>query len=97
MICAVYKSSKKDETYLYLPKKDDFSAVPKALLDTFGKPTFVMLLPLSKREKLALVDIDKLKSELDEKGFYLQLPPPKEDMLKAHRAEQLAKKNNPAE
>ena len=93
MICAVYKSSKKDETYLYLPKKDDFSAVPEALLTTFGKASFVMFLPLDKVEKLAQVDIDKLKSELQSTGFYLQLPPPKEDLLKAHREQQLGKKN----
>ena len=92
MLVAVYKSSKKDETYLYLPKRDDFSAVPKVLMETFGKAVFVMMLPLKKREKLALVDIDKLKVELDEKGFYLQLPPPKEDMLKRHLMEQKAKK-----
>lgn len=92
MLCAVYKSSKKDETYLYLPKRDDFSQVPKALMDTFGKATFVMMLPLQKRDKLAQVDIEKLASELNEKGFYLQLPPPKENLLKAHRAEQMTDK-----
>lgn len=92
MLCAVYKSSRKDETYLYLPKRDDFSQVPEALLKTFGKATFVMLLPLDKREKLALVDIEKLKDELNTKGFYLQLPPPKEDLLKAHKAAQQAGK-----
>lgn len=84
MLVAVYKSSKKADTYLYLPKRDDFSFVPKALMDTFGVATFVMLLPLQKRNKLAQVDIEKLKNELNEKGFYLQLPPPQENLLKAH-------------
>lgn len=97
MLCAVYKSSKKDETYLYLPKKDDFSQVPKALMDTFGKAIFVMLLPLQKREKLAQVDIEKLKKELDANGFYLQLPPPKESLLKAHREKQIANKPSQSE
>ena len=91
MLCAVYKSSKKDETYLYVTKKDDFSKVPEPLLKTFGAPIFVMLLPLVKVEKLAQVDKQKLVSELDDKGFYLQLPPPRESLLKAHLAEQ---KNN---
>lgn len=88
MLCAVYKSSKKDETYLYLPKRDDFSEVPEALMNTFGTPVFVMLLPLEKVKKLALVDKQKLISELEEKGYYLQIPPPKENLLKAHLAQQ---------
>ncbi|MEF1215152.1 YcgL domain-containing protein, partial [Vibrio alginolyticus] len=25
MLCSIYKSSKKEGTYLYIPKKDDFS------------------------------------------------------------------------
>ncbi len=84
MLVAVYKSSKKAETYLYVPKRDDFSSVPKALMDTFGNAIFVMLFPLQKRNKLAQVDIEKLKSELNEKGFYLQIPPPQENLLKTH-------------
>ncbi len=87
MLVSVYKSSKMQETYLYITKRDDFSAVPKALLDTFGPPNFVMIFPLQKRQSLALVEIEKLTSELNEKGFYLQLPPPKENLLKAHLAE----------
>lgn len=84
MLVAVYKSTKKDETYLYLPKRDDFSRVPKALLDTFGKAVFVMLLPVKKRKALAQVDIAKLTHEIQEKGFYLQIPPPTENLLKRH-------------
>lgn len=85
MICAIYKSPKKADTYLYLPKRDDFSGVPQALLDTFGQPQFVMLLPLQKLSKLATADLDKVKAALVEPGFYLQLPPPQEDLLKQHR------------
>jgi uncharacterized protein YcgL (UPF0745 family) len=75
MLCAVYKSRKKDSTYLYVKQRDDFSAVPQALLDTFGK-----------REHLALADIDRVKQQLQQQGFYLQLPPPPEDLLAQHKA-----------
>ncbi|WP_339719853.1 YcgL domain-containing protein [uncultured Paraglaciecola sp.] len=84
MLCAVYKSSKKQETYLYVPGRDDFSKVPEALLKTFGKPIFLMIMPLKKDRELASVDINKLRSELKTKGFYLQLPPPIENLLKIH-------------
>ncbi|RLV61259.1 YcgL domain-containing protein [Parashewanella curva] len=85
MICAVYKSSIKQETYLYIPKKGDFSQVPEPLLKMFGTPVFVMALPFIKVEKLALADIEKVKEDINEKGFYLQLPPPTENLLEQHR------------
>ncbi|MDP5028914.1 MAG: YcgL domain-containing protein [Paraglaciecola sp.] len=88
MLCAVYKSSKKAETYLYVPGRDDFSQVPPALMNTFGSPIFLMIMPLKNDRKLASMDIEKLRSELTTKGFYLQLPPPVENMLKSHLAAQ---------
>ncbi|KGJ87476.1 YcgL domain-containing protein [Thalassotalea sp. ND16A] len=86
MLCAVYKSPKKQETYLYVLKRDDFSAVPEALLTTFGTPQLVTLINLANRDKLALADIDKVKAGMQLHGFYLQLPPPTENLLKTHRA-----------
>ncbi|WOH38806.1 YcgL domain-containing protein [Thalassotalea fonticola] len=85
MLCAVYKSSRKLETYLYVLKRDDFSAVPDALMATFGTPQLVTLINLANRDKLAIADIEKLKTKLSQHGFYLQLPPPTEDLLKKHR------------
>ncbi|TKB54258.1 YcgL domain-containing protein [Ferrimonas aestuarii] len=85
MICAIYKSKRKAETYLYVNKRNDFSEVPEALMETFGQPEFVMLLPLSKLSQLGSANIDKVKADLSEKGFYLQLPPPPEDLLKSHK------------
>lgn len=84
MLCAVYKSSRKDETYLYVPGRDDFSKVPKALLQTFGLPIFLMIMPLKEGRKLARLEVAKLRNELNTKGYYLQLPPPQENLLKTH-------------
>ncbi|MEP4891593.1 MAG: YcgL domain-containing protein [Aliiglaciecola sp.] len=92
MLVYVYKSSKKQQTYLYVLQKDNFEDVPKPLMQTFGTPTFVMILALQKRQKLAQVDIDKLTTELNSNGFYLQLPPPEEDLLKAHKQSQIKNK-----
>lgn len=85
MICAVYKSTKKSETYLFVLKRDDFSSVPQPLMDIFGVPKFVMLLPLEKRDKLGGADLAKVKQQLNDVGYYLQLPPPEQDLLKQHR------------
>lgn len=93
MLCVVYKSPKKANTYLFIQNRDDFESVPKALMSTFGSPILVTLLNLATKEKLGFADLVQVKKNLIEKGFYLQLPPPQEDLLKAHKADQDAKKS----
>ncbi len=80
LFCNVYKSLRKEETYLYVSLKDDLSEVPEVLLDTFGTPKLVTKLLLTPERKLAVVSADKVIDSIQEKGFYLQLPPPKETM-----------------
>lgn len=84
MLCSIYKSSKKEGTYLYIPKRDDFSQVPDTLMQMFGKPVFVMLVSLDKHQ-LAQVNVDNVKASLEEQGFFLQLPPPPENLLEQHK------------
>lgn len=80
LLCNVYKSLRKEETYLYVSLKDDLSEIPVTLLETFGTPKLVTKLLLTPERKLALVTADKVIDSIKEKGFYLQLPPPKENM-----------------
>jgi uncharacterized protein len=75
MQCFIYKSLKKDELYLYMDKKDDFSAVPEALFKSFGRLAFVMELQLSPQKKLARESAEKVIASLQSKGFFVQLPP----------------------
>ncbi|TRW90321.1 YcgL domain-containing protein [Candidatus Methylobacter oryzae] len=75
MLCFIYKSLKKDQLYLYVDKKDDFSKVPEALFNSFGKMEFVMDLELTPERKLAKEDVDKVIESLNTKGFFVQLPP----------------------
>ncbi len=84
MFCVIYRSTKQDQTYLFIEKKDDFSRVPPDLLKHFGKPVLSMLLPLDGSKKLASADVNKVKDALTEQGFYLQLPPPVTNLLSAH-------------
>lgn len=74
-ICAVYKSPKKSELYLYVPKKEDFSRVPAELLQHFGKPVLVTVLALTPGRQFARVEPQKLQLALETQGFYLQMPP----------------------
>lgn len=77
----IYKSRKKDELYLYLAKKDDFSDVPQSLYDSMGQePLFVMELELSSDRKLAREDVAVVMKNLEKQGFHIQLPPPMEKL-----------------
>ena len=73
--CWIYKSPKKDEMYLYVNKQDCFDDVPEALLSRFGQPVFVMELELSPLRKLAREDSKTVINNLQQQGFYLQMPP----------------------
>ncbi|WP_415881750.1 YcgL domain-containing protein [Neptuniibacter sp. QD72_48] len=85
-ICSVYLSPRKDEMYLYVDKRDQLSKVPEALLEMFGSPKHVMDIPLTADRELARVDTEKVLADLDEKGYFLQMPPPKDDyMLDLHK------------
>tara|TARA_Y100001956_G_C4073037_1_gene164796 strand:+ start:186 stop:473 length:288 start_codon:yes stop_codon:yes gene_type:complete len=93
MLCAIYKSSKKEGAYLYIPKKDDFSQVPDTLMQMFGKPIMVMVIKLDGRQ-LASVDIEKVKKSLDEEGFFLQLPPPPKNLLDEYKEQKKARQQS---
>ena len=90
MLCSIHKSLKKDNTYLYINKKDDFADVPALLMSTFGKPQFVMVIKLEGRT-LALADVEKVKEALRTVGSYLQVPPPVTNLLEQYKADKAAK------
>ncbi len=79
MNCAVYKSEKKSDYYVYLKRVDDeavdFSCIPEVLDKLLGNLEFVMDLELSEARKLAQADVTEVIASLREEGFYLQTPP----------------------
>ena len=85
MLCVIYKSSKKEQTYLFVKERDEFSDVPSDLMAMFGTPTLVTVLNLANKDKLGMADINKVKCNLLEQGYYLQLPPPQENLLDQHK------------
>ena len=92
MLCTIYKSTKKEGAYLYVPKKDDFSQVPDTLMAMFGKPSLVMMINLDGRD-LAQVDVAKVKQSLIDDGFFLQLPPPPENLLEKYKEQKAQQKD----
>lgn len=80
-IFSVFKSPRKDEMYLYVDKREQLARVPEPLLDMFGAPQHVMDLPIRPGRTLARIEVDKLLESVEQKGYFLQMPPPKEDYL----------------
>ncbi|MDC2824793.1 YcgL domain-containing protein [Rodentibacter pneumotropicus] len=74
MLCAIYKSKKKPGSYLYIQKRDDFSAVPGNLLEYFGKPELVMMFNLSGNKPLYHANKNEVEEKIRSQGFYLQIP-----------------------
>jgi len=71
----IYKGSRKPDTYLYVKAENDFSSVPKPVLDLMGALQFVLEVDLESRKKLARADIQDVRQRLGEQGFYIQMPP----------------------
>jgi len=73
MLCHIYRSNRKLDTYLYLADKDDFSSVPPELLQVFGPPEFSFSFDLTRSRKLAREDAAEVIDNLENQGYHLQL------------------------
>ena len=51
--CAVYKGSKKDETYVFIPTDKPLSDLPAELLKVLGQAELVMTIDISPEKKMA--------------------------------------------
>lgn len=75
ILCTVYKGSREDELYLYVEKGSDLSQIPDELLARLGTLRVVMTLALSPERKLARVKAEQVLEDIQNKGYFLQLPP----------------------
>jgi uncharacterized protein len=71
----VYRSSRKQEMYLYVDAKEGRARVPEALLARFGEPVEALSLLLSRDRSLARADAAQVLADIEAQGFYLQMPP----------------------
>ena len=87
LICYIYRSERKEDTYLYVLEKDDFSQVPDELMKAFGQPEFSFEFELTEDRRLAKEDTAEVIANLQQQGFQLQMA---DDLL---IEQQLALKN----
>ena len=73
MLCHIYRSNLKLDTYLYLTIKDDFSAIPSELMRVFGPPEFSFSFDLTRERELVKEDTAEVLENLETVGYHLQL------------------------
>lgn len=81
LLCEVFKSARMEEMYLYVDKREGLTRVPEPLLERFGKPKPSMTLILTAEKRLGRAQAADVMAGIREKGFYLQMPPAKEEYL----------------
>ena len=82
MNCYIYRSNKQKGMYLYLGEKDNFSRVPESLINLLGDMDFTFEFNLSKGRKLVRAEATEVMRIIKENGYFLQMPPPKGDLLR---------------
>lgn len=74
MKCSVYRSAKKADTYLYMPKDSSVEELPEGLNKLLGEIEHVLEVDLAARVELANEDIEQVREGLKSQGYFLQLP-----------------------
>jgi uncharacterized protein YcgL (UPF0745 family) len=69
--------------YLYVDKSEDLERVPAELMRRFGKPEQAMTLLLHPERKLARVDVVKVLDAVAEQGYFLQIPPRLDELMRS--------------
>lgn len=72
--CYVYRSLKKENTYLYVTDKDDFDKIPASLMTVFGEGEYCLEFDHTPTRKLSQEDSQQVYDNLQNLGFHLQLP-----------------------
>jgi len=81
MNCFVYRSNNKPGLYLYLKEKDNFNEVPESLIRLLGETKFSFEFDLGRNRKLVRAEAKEVLRIMKENGYFLQMPPPKSDIL----------------
>lgn len=75
MQCVVYKSLKRFDYFLFVKKEDELTRLPDGLRQMLGVLEKVMDLDLHHNRNLAQADVPTVMRQIEERGYYLQMPP----------------------
>ena len=85
--CEIYKSKKKEDTYVYIKKPADLELIPAELSKSLGELEFVMGLVLNHEKKLARENVITVMENIEKQGFHLQIPPTIQSLLASHKTQ----------
>lgn len=71
--CYIYRSIKKENSYLYIDKENDFSRVPEVLMKAFGQPIFAMKVLLDGKRQFVAGNAKEIEQKITDDGFFLQM------------------------
>ncbi len=72
---SAYKTHKKNELFLFIPKEKDLKDLPNELLVMFGEPKHVFDFSLTEEKVMPRSDAKEVITALKTKGYYIQMPP----------------------
>ena len=73
MWCYIYRSSKKENCYLYMERENDFSHIPEKIMSIFGAPVFVMKVLLDGKRRFVVGTANEIEEKIKVDGFFLQM------------------------
>lgn len=85
-LCSIYKSAREENLYLFVARDEGLERVPEVLLKRFGEPVLAMTLKIDGERKLAQANARSVLAAIEEKGYYLQLPPSSHSYMSVVRA-----------
>ena len=74
----IFKTARRPDTFLFLPKDLAESEWPEGLRSLFAAPEKVMTLTLTPEQPLAAQSASLVMAEIRSRGYFLQLPPQSE-------------------
>lgn len=80
MRCHVYRSEKRADTYVYLREEGGFDCLPEPLRASLWPLVHSLSFELTPERRLAREDSEVVRTNLRERGFHVQLPPPSFDL-----------------
>ena len=81
MQCYVYRSERKNDTYVYMKAGVETTELPESVTQFMGDLTKLLEVDLSKK-KLANANVEQVMAAIETQGFYLQLPPEIDDVMR---------------
>jgi uncharacterized protein len=73
MWCYIYRSTKKENCYLYMENENDFSTIPEKIMSILGSPVFVMKVLLDGKRRFVVGTSDEIEEKIKTDGFFLQM------------------------